>query len=148
MGIDVTISSAQCHPHCSWKCKFLLLSIHNICLGWEIRKLIFWYALDITKGMIFLSESVCLNIYFFFFCPHWASFLKLFSHFSGHFYHPLITFANSLDPTCRAWSGSKLFDNLMVFPKDFFENINFEKKLADNKAACKVTQHAKSIWII
>ena len=26
-------------------------------LGWEIRKLIFWYAL-FTKGMVFLSESV------------------------------------------------------------------------------------------
>ena len=29
---------------------------------------------------------------------------------------------------CRAWSGSKLFDAL-VFPKAFFENSVFEKKL-------------------
>ena len=26
---------------------------------------------------------------------------------------------------CRAWSGSKLFDPLMVFLKEFFENIDF-----------------------
>ena len=28
---------------------------------------------------------------------------------------------------CLAWSGSKLFDTLMVFLKEFFENINFKK---------------------
>ena len=27
----------------------------------------------------------------------------------------------------RAWSRSKLFDNLMVFLKEFFEKIDFEK---------------------
>ena len=26
----------------------------------------------------------------------------------------------------RAWFGSKLFDTLMVSPKEFFENVNFE----------------------
>ena len=29
----------------------VLLSTHNIIFGWEIRKLIFWYAL-LTKGLI------------------------------------------------------------------------------------------------
>ena len=29
-------------------------------------------------------------------------------------------------------SGSKLFDILTVFLKDFFENVNFENKLADD----------------
>ena len=29
--------------------------------------------------------------------------------------------------TCRAWSGFKLFDTLMVFLKEFFENVDFEK---------------------
>ena len=28
----------------------VLLSTHNMCFGWEIRKLIFWYTLW-TKGM-------------------------------------------------------------------------------------------------
>ena len=28
----------------------VLLSTHNICFGWEIRKSIFWYAL-LTKGL-------------------------------------------------------------------------------------------------
>ena len=28
---------------------------------------------------------------------------------------------------CRAWSGSKLIDTLMVFLKEFFENVDFEK---------------------
>ena len=32
------------------------------------------------------------------------------------------------DPTnCWAWSGSKLFDTLRVFPKEFFEKVYFEK---------------------
>ena len=29
---------------------------------------------------------------------------------------------------CRAWSGFKLFDTLMVFLKDFFEKVNLKKK--------------------
>ena len=28
---------------------------------------------------------------------------------------------------CRAWSGSKLFDTLMVFRKEILEKVNFEK---------------------
>ena len=28
---------------------------------------------------------------------------------------------------CRAWSGSKLFDTLMVFQKEFFKKVDFEK---------------------
>ena len=41
---------------------------------------------------------------------------------------------------CWAWSGSKLFDTLMIFLKEFFKNINFEKKSADDKKARKFTQ--------
>ena len=32
---------------------------------------------------------------------------------------------------CRAWSGSKPFDTLMVFPKELFVNINFGGKSTD-----------------
>ena len=32
---------------------------------------------------------------------------------------------------------------LMVFPKEFFEEVDFEKS-ADDKKACKITQHATS----
>ena len=43
---------------------------------------------------------------------------------------------------CRAWSGSKQFDTLMVFPKEFFEKVDFEKnqqtaKNHENCPACK-----------
>ena len=34
----------------------VLLSTHNICFGWEIRKLFFWYAL-LTRGLAGLSEG-------------------------------------------------------------------------------------------
>ena len=44
----------------------------------------------------------------------------------------------------RAWSGSKLFDILIVFLKEFFWKINFEKKSADDKKAWKITQYAMS----
>ena len=33
----------------------------------------------------------------------------------------------------QAWSGSKLFDTLMVFLKEFFEKVDFEKNSADDK---------------
>ena len=60
---------------------------------------------------------------------------------SGNFYCLLITFGNSLDPDqkCWAWSGSKLFDTLMVFLKDFYKKVNFKKKSPHNKKACKIT---------
>ena len=54
-------------------------------------------------------------------------------------------FGSRSGPTkCRAWSGSKLFDTLMVFLKDFFENGDFEKISKKDKKAWKITQHAKS----
>ena len=45
----------------------------------------------------------------------------------------LITLCKHFGPrsgptTCPPWSGSKLFDTLMVFLKEFFENVDFEKK--------------------
>ena len=51
---------------------------------------------------------------------------------SGDFCCLLITFANSLDPD-RAWqnitwSGSKLFDTLVVFLKDFLKKNMLKKK--------------------
>ena len=42
-----------------------------------------------------------------------------------------------------AWSGSKLFETLMVFLKDLFEKVNLKKKSSDNKKASKITQHTK-----
>ena len=46
-----------------------------------------------------------------------------------------------------AWSGSNLFDTQMVFLKEFFKNVDFDKnnnKTADDKKAWKITQGAKS----
>ena len=56
----------------------------------------------------------------------------------------MLPFANSLDPDqakYRTLTGSKLFDTLMVSLKEFFgEKNDFEKKSADDKKACKITQ--------
>ena len=42
-------------------------------------------------------------------------------------------------------NGSKLFDKVMVFLKEFFEKGNFEKKkIADDKRTCKIAEHAKT----
>ena len=54
----------------------------------------------------------------------------------------LITFANSLDPDqARQNVGPdldpKLFDTLMVFPKEFFKKVDFEK----NQQTTKNMQH-------
>ena len=44
-----------------------------------------------------------------------------------------------------AWSGFKLVDILMVFLKEYLENITFEIKSADNKKACKISQQCKKL---
>ena len=46
----------------------------------------------------------------------------------------LITFTNSLDPDqARACSGSKLFETLIVFLKEFFEKVDFKKNQQTTK---------------
>ena len=50
----------------------------------------------------------------------------------------LITFANSLDPD-QDGHGSKLFDTMIVFLKEFFGEKNLEKKLADNNKSMKTS---------
>ena len=45
---------------------------------------------------------------------------------------------------CRAWSGSKLFGTLMVYLKEFFEELDFETKISRRLKAWKNTQLAKS----
>ena len=43
----------------------------------------------------------------------------------------------------QAWSGFKLFDNLMVYLKEFFQKVNFEKNQQTTKEHLKITQQAK-----
>ena len=38
---------------------------------------------------------------------------------------------------CRAWSGSNLFDTQMVFLKEFFEKVDFEKKISRRQKSMK-----------
>ena len=46
----------------------------------------------------------------------------------------LITIENSLDPDHdQPWSGFKLFDMLLVFLKEFFEKVDFEKNQMTKK---------------
>ena len=47
---------------------------------------------------------------------------------------------------CSSWSGFKMFDTLIVFLKEFFEKVNFEKNQQTTTKAWNVTQHAKSKW--
>ena len=59
-----------------------------------------------------------------------------------------MTFANSMEldqahKKCQAWSGSKLFDILIGFLKEFLKKKNFEKNQQPTRE-CKITQHAKS----
>ena len=37
-----------------------------------------------------------------------------------------------------------MFDTLMIFLKDFFEKVDFEKISADGKKARKISRHPKS----
>ena len=62
---------------------------------------------------------------------------------SGDLYCLAITFADSLNPDqarqiCRAWSGSKLLDTLIVLLNEFFENVNFERNQQKTKKNAKV----------
>ena len=48
-------------------------------------------------------------------------------------------FGPRLGPTqCRAWSGSKLFDTLIAFQKEFFEKLGFEKNQLTTKKHAKL----------
>ena len=51
---------------------------------------------------------------------------------------------------CRAWSGSKLFNNLMVFLKEFFKKVDFEKNLQTTKKHPKLPsrQRAKLLFTV
>ena len=57
----------------------------------------------------------------------------------------LITFASQTVWT-QIRSGSKLFDTLMIFLKDYFGNVNFEEKNQQTTKKCEelITLHAKS----
>ena len=63
---------------------------------------------------------------------------------------PLMTLANSLDPDqanlTSGRTGSKLFDILLIFLKEFFQKVNFEiiNRVTDGKKARKITQNAMS----
>ena len=56
----------------------------------------------------------------------------------GKLFEPWSSPANSW-----AWSVSILFDILMVFMKEFFQKVNFEKNSRPQKA-WKITQYAMS----
>ena len=43
---------------------------------------------------------------------------------------------------CRARSGSKLFDFMLLFLKEFLETLILKKNVND-RGACKITQHAR-----
>ena len=59
--------------------------------------------------------------------------------------------SNSLDQIRpdkhQAWSGSKLFDTLMVFLKEFFKKVDFEKDKQMTKNMKKIPRGAKSLAI-
>ena len=63
---------------------------------------------------------------------------------SDNFFRLLISFANSLnqDQARQNQSGSKLFDTVVVFLKDFSEKVNSKKN--PQMAKKLFTQHAKS----
>ena len=60
----------------------------------------------------------------------------------------LITFANNLEPDQTRRNVRPDLDpdceTLIVFLKDFFEKVDFEKKSADDKKAGKISQGAKN----
>ena len=58
-------------------------------------------------------------------------------HARGDFCCLLITFSNSYAP-----SGSKPFDTLILFLKEFFEKVDFEKSQQMTTKAWKITQRA------
>ena len=55
-------------------------------------------------------------------------------------------FGSRSGPTkCWAWSGSKLFDTLLIYLKEYFDSFNYEKK---NQQTAKHVQLPSFIWVI
>ena len=45
------------------------------------------------------------------------------------------------EPTkCRAWSVSNLFDTVVVFLKEFFEKVYFQKNISRRQNSLTITQ--------
>ena len=60
-------------------------------------------------------------------------------------YNPCKQFGPSSGVTkCQLWSGSKLFDTVIVFLIEFSEKVDFENNQQTTKKSKKITQHAKS----
>ena len=79
---------------------------------------------------------------------HWATMLPRYSCLTHYLLH-VVSSADNLckqfwsrsgSTKCRAWSGSRLFDTLMVFLKEFFEKVDVEKNSRRQKV-CKITQN-------
>ena len=63
-------------------------------------------------------------------------------------WQPLQTVEPRSGPTeSRAWSGSKLFDTLLVFLKKFLEKVNFEKSQQTTKKHAKIIYNAESLTL-
>ena len=62
---------------------------------------------------------------------------------SGDFCHLLIIFARSGLIECQSWSGSKLFDSLISFQKEFLEKLNFERVTIQR---AKFLQSLQTVW--
>ena len=45
----------------------------------------------------------------------------------------------------RAWSGDNLFDTWMIFLKEFFEKVDFEKKKKQTSKSMQITHGAELI---
>ena len=128
-----------------------------VLLGHDWGGAIAWNVATLYPGIV--EKLIVFN------CPHPAVFQRYIREHTSQFKKSwwvnsfislspckcclLITFANSLDPDqapteCRAWSRSNLLGTLIVFLKELFENVDFEKS-ADNKKAGKFFQGGQRV---
>ena len=67
--------------------------------------------------------------------------MKKYQHYIDVPFKPLQTIWTQIRPDIMSGlTWIQLFDTLKVFLKEFFEKVYFEKKSADIKKACKITQ--------
>ena len=66
------------------------------------------------------------------------------SHFDGFL---MVCVQNVCRKAAFTTLYSKLFDILMVFLKELFKKVDFEKKNSRRQKSMKITQNAKSSWM-
>ena len=134
----VIVNKVLCHCHfwLAWQCDQIISMLYNIwqkikfrcqCLWWGTLYLFVWWSITYAQRRVQQYVSTLGR------SLYWCQVLHItnkdrYQNNKRRKHSYLWTRLSLISPTfCQTCSGSKLFEILMIFLKDFFENVHFEK---------------------